>query len=102
MKKHHRRFEEVLRDALKNPEFRQEWETSEAQYRLIETLISERLKRDLSQRELAKKAGIKQPSLARIESGSVMPSLQVLAKLAKALGTKLQISFEANGEISYV
>jgi ribosome-binding protein aMBF1 (putative translation factor) len=101
MKRHHRRFEDVLLDALKNPKFRQEWEASEAQYRVIKLIISERLKQDLSQRELARKAGIKQPSLARIESGSVIPSLHILGKLAKALGTQLEISFKANSETSY-
>lgn len=101
MKKHHRRFEEVLRDALKNPAFQQEWEASEAQYRLIDLLIAERLKQDLSQRDLARRAGIKQPSLARIESGSVMPSLQVLARLAKGLGTHLTISFDSKNTMGY-
>lgn len=82
----HRTFGQVLADKLRNPEFKKEWEASELQYQVIEAIIAERLKRKMSQEELAKKAGLKQPNLARVESGSVVPSLITLQKLARAFG----------------
>lgn len=88
-----RKFENVLQDALKDPAFKQEWKASATQYKLIKTIISKRLKLNITQEQLARKAGLKQPSLARIESGSVMPSIKTLHRIASALGTKLEIEF---------
>ena len=89
----HRRFEVVLREALKNPALKKEWDATETQYRLVETIIEARLSNKLTQAELASKAGLKQSVLARVESGSVMPSLATVSKIATALGRHLKISF---------
>jgi transcriptional regulator with XRE-family HTH domain len=43
----------------------------------------------LTQAQLAKKMGTQQPSIARIESGSTLPSLSFLEKLAESVGTYL-------------
>lgn len=54
------------------------------------TLITEaRLYADMSQAELAKKIGTQQPSIARAEKGAVVPSIDFLQKIAKAIGTYL-------------
>jgi ribosome-binding protein aMBF1 (putative translation factor) len=39
-----------------------------------------------SQSELAERAGMKQPALARLETGAVAPRRATLVKLAKAMG----------------
>ena len=43
----------------------------------------------LTQAQLAKKVGTQQPSIARIESGSTLPSLSFLERLADSVGTYL-------------
>ena len=86
-------YEEVLAEELRDPSFRVVWEAEEAKRKVISTLIGQRIKRKLTQAQLAHRAGIKQPSLARVESGSVMPSLSLLNKLAKALNSSLEIRF---------
>ena len=48
---------------------------------------------NLSQEELAKRVGTKQPAIARLESGRVIPRLDLLQKIAVALGRDLQIRF---------
>ena len=48
---------------------------------LIKAAIDVRKKNNLSQRELSKKAGIKQPAIARIESRLNSPSVNTLIKL---------------------
>ncbi len=85
--------EEVMQQALRAPEFREIWEAGETRRRVVSALIGERIKRNLSQRELAHKAGVKQPSVARVESGTVMPSLKMLSRLAKAMNAHLDIRF---------
>jgi transcriptional regulator with XRE-family HTH domain len=45
----------------------------------------------LSQRELAKRAGVPQPTVARIESGSVVPRVDTLDRLLRACGMSLEV-----------
>ena len=53
-------------------------------------LVTEaRLHTNLTQAQLARKMGTKQPSIARVENGKVIPSIEFLVKLAKAIGTRL-------------
>ena len=53
-----------------------------------------RLQKEMSQEELAKKAGIDQSDLSKIERGILNPSVKMLKKIAKGLGLKLKLSFE--------
>lgn len=56
----------------------------------VANLITEaRYHYDLTQAQLAKKMGTQQPSIARIESGSTLPSLSFLERLADSIGTYL-------------
>ncbi len=48
----------------------------------------------LSQAQLAEMIETKQPSIARIESGRALPRLDLLTRIASALGMRLTIDFE--------
>lgn len=54
-----------------------------------DSLLLARLQQGLSQASLAKKAGLQQSAVARIESGKANPSLSTILKLTEALGVKL-------------
>ena len=82
-----------LEEALQDPEFKQVWDEGVAQREVTKAIIRERIKRAMIQEELAEKAGMKQASLARVESGRVAPSLTTLSKIARAFGTKLEVRF---------
>ena len=86
--------EEAFADWRKDPEFVKEYEALEDEFALASALIDARASANLTQEELAKRMGTTQPVIARMEGGKVMPSSRTLAKLAKATGTKLRISFE--------
>ena len=81
-----------MAEALRDLEFRQIWEANAVKREITSRIIEERIKRKLTQAQLAQKAGLKQPSLARVESGN-MPSITTLSKIAKAMGTRLEIRF---------
>ena len=51
-----------------------------------------RIDADMTQAELAEKSGVRQSNISRIESGAVLPRLDTLEALAKAMGKNLQIS----------
>ncbi|MBI2329887.1 helix-turn-helix transcriptional regulator [Candidatus Daviesbacteria bacterium] len=86
-------FEQHLKESLKDPEFRKIWEESELEYQLGRQLIEARLKKNISQRDLAKKAHTTQAVISRIEGMNSNPSIGLLKKIARALGAKIQISF---------
>jgi HTH-type transcriptional regulator / antitoxin HipB len=49
----------------------------------------------LSQRELAELVGTRQPNVARLEAGHVLPTLSTLERVAEALGLTLEVGFSA-------
>ncbi len=51
-----------------------------------------RARKGMTQTELARRVGTKQPSIARIESGTSLPSVSFLVKIADALGLRLDVS----------
>ncbi len=58
---------------------------------LIKTLIEVRKNTNLTQRELSEKTGIKQPSIAKIESLAHSPQTSTLIKLLYSMGYTLKI-----------
>lgn len=53
-----------------------------------------RLGQFMSQEDLAKRAGIDQSDLSKIERGCMNPTIKMLKKIAKGLGLNLKLSFE--------
>lgn len=87
--KAHRQYvkEQVKRDPL----FAKDLEEARVQVRLAVMITRLREDKGLSQRDLAKITGLKQPQIARIESGDYLPTLETLWKLADALRAKVII-----------
>jgi ribosome-binding protein aMBF1 (putative translation factor) len=86
-------FRNHLKESLKDPQFKKVWQESEAEYQLAVKLIDARLKKNMSQRELASKVKTSQAAISRIEAMAGNPSLSLLKRIARALDTKLSISF---------
>ena len=85
-------FEDVLKEALQDPEWKKGYDALELEYSIIEQVLRKRIEQKLSQKQLAERIGTKQSAIARLESGNSNPSIAFLEKVAKALGGKLQIS----------
>ena len=51
---------------------------------------------NVTQKELADRLGTGQPSIARLESGQVVPRLDFLSRVARALGARVDVRFVAN------
>lgn len=58
---------------------------------IIEATIEARKKNNLTQRELSKKTGIKQPVIARIEKSIHSPQTNTLIKLLYPMGYTLRV-----------
>ena len=58
---------------------------------VIEQYVHCRKIQGMTQAELAKRAGISRTNITRFESGNYNPSLEMLVRIAAALGTTLQV-----------
>ena len=78
------------------PEDREEYDRAYAAAdlagQLAELVYTLRSRAGLTQTELARRMGTTQSSIARIESGGSLPTLDMLARLAHATGTSLRIA----------
>ena len=79
---------------LKDPEFRKVYEETRLEYEIARALILARVKKRLTQAQLAKKLKTKQSVMSRVESGKTTPSLSFLKRLASVLGTSLSVQFK--------
>lgn len=86
-------LDRYLEEQLKDPEFRKEWEATQLEFDITELLIQARAAKNVSQKELAARAGIRQSNLSRIERGQCKPNLETLEKIARGLGKRLQLQF---------
>ncbi|MFI5241198.1 MAG: helix-turn-helix domain-containing protein [Microgenomates group bacterium] len=87
-------LQDHLKDRLKDPAFRKAWEESEAEYQVSRVLIAARIKRKISQQQLAKVANTTQAVISRLENMTANPSVGLLQKIAQSLNLKLKIQFE--------
>lgn len=87
-------YDDLREELLNDPEIREEYDALEPIYALKRQLIAMRLEQNLTQEELAKRIGMKQSTLARLERGSYSPSLKSVQRIAKGLGKKLTLTFQ--------
>lgn len=89
-------FEQHKKELLSDPEFKKEYENLQPEYEIMKILIDARCSQGLTQKELAKKTGIRQSNISRIERGKCSPTIETLKKLADGLGMKLNVQFVKN------
>jgi len=79
--------------AAEDPEFAAAAREESDKLQLAHRIRELREAKKLSQAQLAEMIETKQPSIARIESGRTLPRLDVLQRIATALGMRLTIDF---------
>jgi len=91
-----RTIEEHLAEHMKDPEFKKAWHNLDPEFELLESMIKAREKAGLTQAELAKRIGTRQPALSRLERGGFKKAtVETLKKIADALDTRLVIKLQA-------
>jgi transcriptional regulator with XRE-family HTH domain len=92
MKTHRQYIHEQIK---KEPKFAEALAKAEQEVGIAVELARLRERRGLSQTELAKLTGMKQPQIARLESGAHFPAFPTLQKLLGVLGGKLELTADA-------
>jgi len=91
-----RTLKEYIAEQMKDPAFKKAWHDLDPEFELLESMLKAREKAGISQSELARRMGIKQPALSRLERGGISKaSVETLKKIAKALGARLVLKLES-------
>ncbi|MTE02132.1 helix-turn-helix domain-containing protein [Paracoccus sp. YIM 132242] len=87
------RLADLKQRLMENPEVREEYAKADAEFALIEAMITARREAKMTQAELAEKIGTTQSAIARLEAGRVSPSISTLRRYAEATGHQLRVGF---------
>jgi len=86
------KFQDWLKEQLEtDPEFKVEFEKIQSEKILVKKLAEARIEQNLTQQDLAEKAGVKQSHLSRFESGKHTPSWDFVHRVAYGLGKTIHI-----------
>jgi ribosome-binding protein aMBF1 (putative translation factor) len=84
-----------IREKMKNPEFAKAWHELDMEFSILENVIRARKRAGMTQIELARRIGTKQPVLSRLEKGGFdKANIETLRKIANALNHELVVKFE--------
>jgi transcriptional regulator with XRE-family HTH domain len=76
---------------MKRSGYKEAYEALEPEFAIYSALIEARIKGNLTQKQLAKKIGISQPALNRLECGRVCKIMETFQKLLKITDYKIKI-----------
>lgn len=93
MKKIKTNYDIFREKALSDPKSKLYYDSLQPERETIMAIIDARNKLGLTQQDIANKTGIDRADISKIENGVVNPTVKTLQKLAKAMNSKLVISF---------
>ena len=83
----------TLNEQFSDIEIRTEYEALQPEHALIQAIIDAKQESGITQKELAKRTGIAQGDIRKLERGNVNQSILTLQRLAKGMGKVLKIEF---------
>lgn len=86
-------FDTLHKKWMKDPEYRYEYERLAPEFEIARQIIDARIKRKITQVELAKRMGTGQAVISRLENANARPSLSLIQRLADALNLKVELRF---------
>ena len=86
-------FEDYKKQQMQDPELVREYEAIQPEMNVIRAIVNARTSQNLTQNELAKRTGINQADISKLENGTRNPSVNLLKRLAEGMGMSLKIEF---------
>lgn len=90
------KFNDFLKEQLKDPEIKAEYEALAPEFAIIQAMIDARKMKGITQKELSERTGIAQGDISKLENGNGNPSIKTLQRLAAAMDMSLKIEFVSN------
>ena len=81
----------IKAELLRDPDTAKEYEALAPEYEFVRQVIAARHAQGITQAELARRTGIQQSNLSRLERGEYNPSLAFMKRVAAGLGRQLEI-----------
>ena len=86
-------FEDYKKQQMQDPELVREYEAIQPEMDVIRAIVNARTSQNLTQNELAKRTGINQADISKLENGTRNPSVNLLKRPAEGMGMSLKIEF---------
>jgi len=91
-------YDEAMEMLLEDPEFREYWERTAFARAIAIQIIRYRAEHGLSQTALARRLGVSQASVGRLELGEHEPKISTLRNLSEKLGMRFSIDIHPEGQ----
>lgn len=88
------KYKDFLEEQLKDPELKAEYDALDPEFAIIQAMIDARKSSGISQQELARRTGIAQADISKLENGNANPSIKTLQRLAAGMGMRVKIEFQ--------
>lgn len=89
----HYTVSELKKELFKNPKVKKAYEDLQPEFAIVQAIIDARIKRKITQEELARRMGTGQAVISRLEGANAKPSLSLIHRLADALNLKVELKF---------
>ena len=86
-------FKDYKKQQMQDAELGREYEAIQPEMDVIRAIVNARTSQNLTQNELAKRTGINQADISKLENGTRNPSINLLKRLAEGMGMNLKIEF---------
>lgn len=84
---------EFRKELMSDPGVKKAYEDLQPEFAIVQAIIDARVKKKISQAELARRMGTGQAVISRLENANAKPSLSLIKRLADALDLKVEINF---------
>jgi DNA-binding XRE family transcriptional regulator len=89
-------LKDVKAQLLQDPEVSAQYEKQQPEFAIARELIAARVRAGMTQAELAQRMSTTQSTIARLESGRMMPSMRTFARYAQATNSHTVVRLVAN------
>lgn len=89
------KYVEFEAELLNKPGIRREYDALKPKYDLVQTIIERRSQLQISQTQLARIIGTRQPAISRLEKGDSNTTLKTFFKVADALDLDITLSIKS-------
>ncbi|MBI4130054.1 helix-turn-helix transcriptional regulator [Candidatus Roizmanbacteria bacterium] len=87
-------WEDFEKELFKQPGFKEAVKETELEYQVARAIIEARVKKGMTQADLASAMHTKQSVISRVENARTTPSLSFLKRLANVLDASLHVQFK--------